>query len=85
MIMIVWVAARTLSSNIEYLSARLYNFSIVFGGFKDGDWKNGVDDPKLILSLEDRIHAVRFYLLNGLPKSPIAISNRFRFLLDNIL
>ena len=48
--MIVWVAARMLSSSIEYLSVHLYNSSIVSGGSKDSDWKNGVDDPKLLLS-----------------------------------
>ena len=47
--MIVWVAARILSSSIEYLSARLYNSSIVTGKSKDNDWKKEVDDPKLIL------------------------------------
>ena len=42
-------AAWMLSSNIEYLSARLYNSSIIAGGFKDSDWKKGVDGPKLFL------------------------------------
>ena len=36
-----------LSSNVEYLSARLYNSSIVVGGSRDGEWKNGVLSPKL--------------------------------------
>ena len=38
-----------LSSRVEYLSCRLYNFSIVAGVFKDNEWKNGVDDAKLFL------------------------------------
>ena len=47
--MIVWVAAWILSSSIEYLSARLYNSSIVTSGSKDSDWKKWVDGPKLLL------------------------------------
>ena len=47
--MTVWVAARILSSNIEYLLAHLYNSSIVVGGSKDSDWKKGVDGLKLLL------------------------------------
>ena len=47
--MTVWAAARVLSSSIEYLSAYLYNSSIVVGGFKDSDWKKGVDGLKLLL------------------------------------
>ena len=47
--MTVWVASRTLSSNIEYLSARLYNSSIVSSGSKDSDWKKEIDDLKLLL------------------------------------
>ena len=38
-----------LSSSVENLSARRYNSSIVAGGSKDKDWKNGVVDPKLLL------------------------------------
>ena len=34
---------------VEYLSARLYNSSIVVGGSKDNEWKNVVDDTKLFL------------------------------------
>ena len=37
-----------LSSNMENLSTRRYNSSIVAGGSRDKDWKNGVVDPKLI-------------------------------------
>ena len=37
-----------LSSNVEYLSARLYNVSIVAGGSRDSEWKNGVIGPKLL-------------------------------------
>ena len=47
--MIVWFVAKILSSSIEYLSARLYNSSIVVGGSKDSDWKKGVDGSKLLL------------------------------------
>ena len=49
MIMIVWVAARILFSNVEYLPAYLYNSSIVTGGSGDSEWKKGVDDLKLLL------------------------------------
>ena len=49
MIMTVWVAARMLSSNVEYLSARIYNSFIVVGRSRDSKWKKGVDDPKLLL------------------------------------
>ena len=38
-----------LSSSVENLSERRYNFSIVVGGSKDNDWKNGVVGPKLLL------------------------------------
>ena len=31
-----------LSSNVEYLSTRLYNSSIVAGGSRDSEWKNGM-------------------------------------------
>ena len=49
MIMTIWVAARILSSSVEYLSALLYNSSIVVGGSRDSEWKKGVDGPKLLL------------------------------------
>ena len=38
-----------LSSSVENLSARRYSSSIVTGGSKDRDWKNGVVGPKLLL------------------------------------
>ena len=38
-----------LSSNVENLSARRYNSSIVAGRSRDKDWKNGVVGPKLLL------------------------------------
>ena len=38
-----------LSSNVENLSARRYNSSIVAGGSRDKDWKNEVVGPKLLL------------------------------------
>ena len=44
----VWEAAWILSSSVEYLSARLYNSSIVIGGYIDNEWKNGVVGPKLL-------------------------------------
>ena len=37
-----------LSSSVEYLSARLYNSSMVAGGSRDNEWKNGVAGPKLL-------------------------------------
>ena len=49
MIMTVWVVAQILSSNVEYLSARLYNSSIVANGSRDSEWKKGADGPKLLL------------------------------------
>ena len=36
-----------LSSRVECLSACLYNSSIVVGGSKDNEWKNGVEGVKL--------------------------------------
>ena len=66
MIMTVWEAARILSSSVEYLSACLYNSSIVVGGSRDSKWKNGVVDPKLLQKiLEDHIHTVHINLLDG--------------------
>ena len=47
-IITVWEVARMLSSGVEYLSTRLYNYSIVVGGSRDGEWKNGVVGPKLL-------------------------------------
>ena len=44
------VAARISSSSIEYLSAWLYNSSIVGSRSKNSDWKKGVDGPKLLLN-----------------------------------
>ena len=49
MIMTVSVARRMLSSSVQYLSARLYNSSIVVDKSKDSEWKNGVDGLKLLL------------------------------------
>ena len=48
-IIIVCDAARMLSSRVENLSAWRYISSIVTGGSKDRDWKNGVVSPKLLL------------------------------------
>ena len=48
-IITVWEEARMLSFNVEYLSALLYNSSIVAGGSRDSEWKNGVVGPKLLL------------------------------------
>ena len=47
-IIMVWAAARILSSSVEYLFASLYNSSIVAGRSRDSEWKNGVVGPKLI-------------------------------------
>ena len=38
-----------LSSSVEYLSARLYNSSIVVDGSRDNEWKKGVEVVKLLL------------------------------------
>ena len=48
-IIIVCDATQMLSSSVENLSARRYSSSIVIGGSKDRDWKNGVVSPKLLL------------------------------------
>ena len=37
-----------LSSSVENLSARQYNSSMVAGGSRDKDWKNGVVSSKLL-------------------------------------
>ena len=37
-----------LSSSVENLSAYRYNSSMVTGGSRDKDWKNGVVGPKLL-------------------------------------
>ena len=47
-IITVCKAAQMLSSGVENLFARRYNSSIVAGGSRDKDWKNGVVDPKLL-------------------------------------
>ena len=47
-IIMVWEAAQMLSSTVEYFSTRLYNYSIVVGGSRDSEWKNGVVGPKLL-------------------------------------
>ena len=47
-IMTVWEATRILSSSVEYLSALLYNSSIVVGGSRDSEWRNGVVGTKLL-------------------------------------
>ena len=41
-------ATQMLSSSVEYLSVRQYNSSIVVGGFRDSEWKNGVVGLKLL-------------------------------------
>ena len=48
-ILTICVVGQMLSSSVKYLSARLYNSSIVVSGFKDNEWKKGVDGPKLLL------------------------------------
>ena len=37
-----------MSSSVENLSARRYNSSMVVGGSRDKDWKNGVVGLKLL-------------------------------------
>ena len=59
-----------LSSSVEYLSACLYNSSIVVGGYKDNEWKNGDGRPKTPLEImEDYIHTVGINLLDDPSKS----------------
>ena len=53
-----------LSSSVENLSARQYNSSIVAGGSRDKDWKNGVVGPKLLLKF--CIHTIDINLLDRL-------------------
>ncbi|RVX15062.1 hypothetical protein CK203_007696 [Vitis vinifera] len=48
-----WVAARTSSSSIEYLLARLNKSSIVVGGFLASDSKNGVLGQMLRLKISE--------------------------------
>ena len=48
-IMTFYFAAQMLSSSVEYLSARLYNSSIVTCEFRDSEWKKGVDLANLLL------------------------------------
>ena len=48
MIITVWEATWILSTSVEYLSACLYNSSIVVGRSRDSEWKNGVVSPKLL-------------------------------------
>ena len=48
-IITVCEAARMLSSSVENLSTRRYNFSIVTSRSRDKYWKNGVVGPKLLL------------------------------------
>ena len=47
-IITVCEAAQILSSEVEYLSARRYNSSIVAGGSRERDCKKGVVSPKLL-------------------------------------
>ena len=47
-IITVCEAARMFSSNVENLPARRYNSSMVAGGSRDKDWKNGVVGSKLL-------------------------------------
>ena len=47
-IITVWEASQILSSSVEYLSARLYKFSIIVSESRDSKWKNGVVGPKLL-------------------------------------
>ena len=85
-IMIVWVAAWILSSSIEYLSARLYNSSIIASWFKDSDRKKRSRWPKASPKvLEDYIHAIQLYLLDDLLEPPCEVLNRLFFLLENSL
>ena len=59
-----------MSSSVEYLSAYLYSSSIVVGGSKDSEWKNGVVRPRTSSKiLEDRIHTVQIKMFDGPSKS----------------
>ena len=46
--MTICEVAQMLSSSIESLFARRYNSSIVAGGSRDKDWKNGLVGPNLL-------------------------------------
>ena len=66
---------------MEYLSARLYNSSIIAGGSNDNKLKNIVDEREAFFKvLEDWVHAVDLYLLDDLPESPGEILYGFLFL-----
>ena len=56
-IMTVLVAAQMLSSNVEYLSARLYNSSIITGRSKDREERGRWCEASLKV-LKDCVHAV---------------------------
>ena len=88
--MTIWVAARILSSNIEYLSACLYNYSIITDGSKDSDWKKGVDGPKLLLKFWRTASMLynsicRTASLNLLVKSQINSSSCLRMLCKELM
>ena len=70
-----------LSSSVENLSVGRYNSSIVAGGSRDKDWKNGVVDPKLLRKFwKDCIHTVNINLLNSLSEPACEVLDGFVFL-----
>ena len=73
-----------LSSNVEYLSARLYNSSIITGRSKDREERGRWCEASLKV-LKDCVHAVNLYLLNGLPEPPGEVPHGFLLLLYNSL
>ena len=80
-IITVWEAARVLSSSVEYLSARLYNSSIVVERVEK--WGGQPKAPSKIL--KDRIHAIRIILLDSPSKSSDEIANGLVLPLENSL
>ena len=38
-----------MASSVEYLSASLYNYSVVTSRSKDSEWKKGVEGLKLLM------------------------------------
>ena len=68
-----------LSSNVEHLSARLYNSSIITGGSRDSEWKNGVVNPKLLQKIW-RTASILYESMFWTPlKSPCEITDELIF------
>ena len=75
-----------MSFSVENLSACRYNSSIVAGGSRDKDWKNGGSGPKASSKvLKDRIHTVNINLLDSLSEPVCEIPDGFVFPFEDSL